>query len=147
MSYIQVSTLLPWPREKVFAALSLPGNLQKTWEGDVDVEVLGKEEAYKKGSEVLFRMTRFGISQPLSLQLTDWQPPSIMSFKQTEGPFKHWVQTIKLEAHSESTTLVSESVDYSLPFGLIGYLADDLIVRSELKRLLQRHLQDLPVES
>lgn len=151
MSYIQISTLLPWPREKVFAALSRPENLRNSWRGDVDVEILGKDEVgkdenFKRGSEVLFRMSRFGISQPLSLQVTEWQPPSSLSLRQTEGPFKHWVQTIKLESHSETASLVSQSIDYALPFGLIGYLADDLIIRSELERLMQLHLDRLKVE-
>lgn len=143
MSHIQVSSLISAPRDKVFAMLSQPQVLQEAWRQDVEVELLSDQDSYGKGSEVVFRMTRFGISQPLALRIEEWQPPAQMTLKQVEGPYKHWVQKFKLESHSESATLVTVTVDYGLPFGLFGHLLDDLYIRSELKRLLQLHLESL----
>ncbi len=143
MSYIQISKLIPAPPAKVFAALSQPEQLREAWRDDVEVEVLSDGEKYQKGSEVIFRMTRFGISQPLTLVFDEWVLPSLMTLKQSEGPFKHWNQKIKVESHSENTSLVTESVNYALPFGLFGNLADDLFIRAELSRLLELHLDKL----
>ena len=143
MSYIQISKLVPSSPSKVFAALSQPEQLRDAWRGEVEVEVISEGEKYQKGSEAIFRMTRFGISQPLTLMVDEWSQPSLMTLKQTEGPFKYWNQKIKVEPHSENNSLVTESVSYALPFGLFGNLADDLFIRADLSRLLELHLDKL----
>jgi hypothetical protein len=147
MSYIQVTSLVPFSPDTVFAALSQPAQLRRAWADHIEVEVLEEDKKYSRGAEILFRMTRFGISQPLRLVVEQWEPPHQMTLKQVEGPFKYWVQNIKLESHSGAGTLVTENINYSLPYGLFGNLADDLFVRSDLEALMKKHLEGLEISS
>ncbi|WOV93378.1 MAG: SRPBCC family protein [Candidatus Nitrosoabyssus spongiisocia] len=47
-----------------------------------------------------------------------------ISAKMIEGPFKKWSITTSFTPLSENLTKVSMSVDYEMPFGLLGSIAD-----------------------
>ena len=48
---------------------------------------------------------------------------------------------MKFEDHGEGYTLVTDLVDYTLPFGILGNLSDDLFVKSDMTRILRSRLE------
>jgi ligand-binding SRPBCC domain-containing protein len=66
---------------------------------------------------------------------------SRLTYRQIEGIFTAWTHTMKFEEHGESETLVTDLVDYQVPLGLFGFLADDLLIKGDMRRVLAARLQ------
>ncbi len=140
MAHIQISELIHAPRNEVFDYLTKPSNQPELLAPTIEVEVVTPDGDLKRGNEVHFNMTRFGLSQSIRFRIEDVLPGSRLTYRQTEGVFRSWVHTMKFEDHSENVTIVTDLVDYQLPLGIFGYLADDLLIKGDMTRLLRRRL-------
>jgi len=98
------------------------------------------EVPLKRGNEVHFVMTRFGLSQSIRFRIEDVLRGSRLTYRQAEGVFAGWTHTMKFDEHGESATLVTDLVDYQVPLGLFGHLADDLLLKSDMNRVLTGRL-------
>ncbi len=107
---------------------------------DVEMEVLSGPPLLKKGDEFQVELTRFGLAQNFRFLVEDVSLEK-MSYRQLDGIFKNWFHRILLEPHGPSSTLVTDRVDYSLPLGVLGHLANDLYFREDLQRILQERLE------
>lgn len=141
MAHLQISELIPAPRLEVFDYLTDPKNLPGLLRPSVDVQVVTPEIALKRGNEVHFMMSRFGLSQNIRFRIEDVLRGSRLSYRQSEGVFSMWNHTMKFDDHGDNGTLVTDLVDYQVPMGLFGHLADDLILKSDMTRLLSKRLQ------
>ncbi|MCC7405379.1 MAG: hypothetical protein IT288_13355 [Bdellovibrionales bacterium] len=95
----------------------------------------------QKGAEFTYLMTRVGISQQVRFRVEDVTRGTALVYRQTEGVFRKWVHTQKFTTHGKNETLVTDVVDYELPFGLVGHLLDDLLFRRDLRRILEDRLK------
>lgn len=125
---------------EVFDFLTDPNNLPELLKPSIDVKVVTPEVALKRGNEVHFMMTRFGLSQSIRFRVEDVLRGSRLSYRQSEGIFAGWTHTMKFEDHGENGTLVTDIVDYQVPMGLLGHLADDLVLKGDMERLLTSRL-------
>jgi ligand-binding SRPBCC domain-containing protein len=141
MAHLQISQLIPAPRLEVFDYLTDPNNLPTLLKPSIDVKVVTPEIALKRGNEVHFMMSRFGLSQSIRFRIEDILRGSRLSYRQSEGVFASWNHTMKFDEHGENGTLVTDLVDYNVPMGLFGHLADDLLLKSDMSRLLSHRLQ------
>jgi ligand-binding SRPBCC domain-containing protein len=141
MAHLQISQLIPASRFDVFDYLTNPDNMPFLLKPTIDVEVVPGDGALKRGSEVHFNMARLGLSQSIRFRIEDWLRGSRMTYRQIEGVFAAWTHTMKFEEHGDNVTLVSDLVDYQMPFGLLGYLADDLLVKRDMRALLEARLE------
>jgi ligand-binding SRPBCC domain-containing protein len=66
--------------------------------------------------------------------------PTLVVDRMLAGPFRSWVHQHRFEDLGDGTTRLTDHVDYHLPFGPLGSLADALVVRRVLERLF-RHRQ------
>jgi ligand-binding SRPBCC domain-containing protein len=140
MAHIQISELIPAPRQAVFEYLTDPKNLVDLLEPIVQVEVLN-DVALKRGNEFHFNMTRFGLTQSVRLRIEDVLLGSRMTYRQSEGLFVSWVHSMKFDDHDDRSTLVTDLVDYQVPFGILGYLTDDLLLKNDMRHLLAHRLR------
>jgi ligand-binding SRPBCC domain-containing protein len=140
MAHLQVSQLIPAPPLEVFDYLTNPNNLPALIQPAIDVEVVSQDVPLKRGNEVHFMMTRFGLSQSIRFRIEDVLRGSRLSYRQSEGIFSTWNHTMKFEEHGENSTLVTDIVDYQVPLGIFGHLADDLILKSDMSRVLGQRL-------
>lgn len=141
MAHLQISQLISASRMEVFDYLTDPNNMPELLKPSLDVKVVTPEVALKRGNEVHFMMSRFGLSQSIRFRIEDILRGSRLSYRQSEGVFASWSHTIKFEEHGETGTLVTDLVDYQVPMGLFGHLADDLILKNDMSRLLAHRLQ------
>lgn len=141
MAHLQISQVISAPRMEVFSFLCDPGQLPFLLQPKVDVQVLNPEIPLRRGNELHFMMTRFGFTQSVRFQVDDILPGTRLVYRQVEGLFASWAHAIKFEEHGKDSTRVVDLVDYELPFGLIGYLMDDVLIKSDLTSLLQLRLQ------
>lgn len=140
MAHLQISQLMPATRMEVFDYMTDPNNLRFLLQPGIDVQVVTPEVPLKRGNEVHFVMTRFGLSQSIRFRIEDVLRGSRLTYRQAEGVFAGWTHTMKFDEHGESATLVTDLVDYQVPLGLFGHLADDLLLKSDMNRVLTGRL-------
>ncbi|HAG91611.1 MAG TPA: hypothetical protein DCL41_07050 [Bdellovibrionales bacterium] len=141
MAHIQVSRIIEAPRTKVFEILADPSNLHDLLRGEIYVELASAPDQLTAGSEIRVAMTRFGMKQLVRLKVDDHLHSKRLMYHQVEGFFKSWSHIMKFEDHGEGYTLVTDLVDYTLPFGILGNLSDDLFVKSDMTRILRSRLE------
>jgi len=141
MAHIQCSRLLPAPRAQVFELLTEPINLSDLLKDCIEVEAkFSLENQMRKGAEFSFIMTRFGLSQPVTFRVEDYIKGTRLTYKQVEGLMYNWYHTMKFEDFGDKETLVTDLVEFELPFGILGHIANDLFVKSDLKNVLEKRL-------
>lgn len=137
---MQISRLIPASRLEAFDFLTDPNRLPDLLTPLIEVRVVTPEVPLKRGNEVHFLMSRFGFSQSVRFRVEDVLRGSRLSYRQSEGIFAAWNHTIKFDDHGENGTLVTDIVDYQVPMGLLGHLADDLLLKGDMSRLLSHRL-------
>jgi ligand-binding SRPBCC domain-containing protein len=140
MAHIQASALISASRTQVYDYMAKPENLAASFLGKLDVELKRSAENMTRGSEYQFEMTRFGLSQLVTFSVEETLRGVRLSVRQKEGLFADWHQTTRFEEHGPEHTLVTEFIEYKLPFGLLGFVADDLVLRKDLTELIQYRL-------
>lgn len=94
----------------------------------------------QQGAEFLFLMERFGVEQTVRYTVDKIVHGHSLTYRQVSGIFASWQHTMKFEDHGNGQTLVSDIVDYEMPFGLLGRLADDFYMHREVQKILEHRL-------
>src|SRR5215213_9920206 len=83
-------------------------------------------------------------------KIVEHQPPHAVVFgeearfidEQESGPFASWRHAHEFEHVDEKTTRVTDRVTYRVPFGPVGWLADLIFVRRQVRAMFRfRHAQ------
>jgi ligand-binding SRPBCC domain-containing protein len=61
---------------------------------------------------------------------------------QAKGPYKYWSHFHELEANDKGV-LVKDTVNYEMPFGILGIIAHKLIVKKKLESIFNYRYQIL----
>ncbi|GAB3928651.1 SRPBCC family protein [Mucilaginibacter myungsuensis] len=88
------------------------------------------------GETVTWRARHFGVSLQMSIKITEMMPVTSFTGEQIKGPFKklkhrHIFQYIKPEQ-----TLMIDEFEFASPLGILGRLADTLVLKKYLTDLL-----------
>jgi ligand-binding SRPBCC domain-containing protein len=137
---IKLSRVVQAPLEKTFWLLCQPQQQVELLKPVLEVELRAADAELARGSEVHLLMSRFGFSQLVRLRIEDILVGHRMTYRQTLGLFKEWVHTMQFEAIDAHQTRVIDTVDYQLPFGLVGHLLSDLWVKSDIQMLLHHRI-------
>ncbi len=141
MAHINESYIIPAPIKETFDLLTNPLKLPHLLKGKIDVEIQNGAKELNSGAEFVFLMTRLGISQYVRFRIDDLSRGNWLTYRQVEGLFRKWVHTLKFSPHGRNQTLVTDIVDYELPFGFLGHLLDDMIFHRDLHNILRARLQ------
>ena len=88
----------------------------------------------RKGAEFEYQIRWLGLPLKWKSAITEYEPPFFFADEQTSGPYAYWRHRHDFKP-TESGALVSDRVDYALPFGPLGRLAHRLVVRRQLERI------------
>lgn len=141
LAHVQCAKIIPGTKFKVFDYLAKPANLAEQLEGHIDVKLQNPGVELAPGSEFLFLMSRFGIEQPIRFVVDRMVIGNSLSYRQVSGVYTRFMHTMKFEEHGQNETLVTDFLEYELPFGIFGRLADDLFIKSDFKKLLTARLE------
>lgn len=141
MAHIQSAKVIPGSKFEVYEYLTSPENLAEQLRGLIEVKWQNPGVEIKPGCEFLFLMSRFGIEQPIRFVVDRMVLGHSLTYRQVSGVYARFVHTMKFEDHGQNETLVTDLVDYEVPFGLFGRLADDFFIRRDLKKLLEARLE------
>ncbi len=141
MSQIKCSRLLKASRQSVFEYMMLPDNWVSMLSYDINVDLNVVPETMESGNIYKMNMTRFGLSQPVEIVILEYQKNTSVTYKQVHGLFAKWIHTQSFEDTNDGCTQLTDIVEYKLPFGVLGHLLDDLLIRENMKSILQNRLQ------
>lgn len=140
MGHVQVSRLIPASQADVYRYLVDLGNLAQWLDLSMEAEFAGATPVLRERTEFTIKFTRYGRSVDSVFRVDELRPQEKFSYRQVKGFFKSWVHTQILSSHDAKTTLVTEVVEFQMPYGLLGALADDLFGRADIERLLHHRL-------
>lgn len=86
------------------------------------------------GQTVTFEGKHFGMRQRLTVRVTEFDRPRLFVDEMTEGRFKTF-RHIHEFTPENGGTLMRDTLEWTSPFGILGWVVDRL--------LLERHLRDL----
>ena len=87
------------------------------------------------GQTVTFEGTHFGIRQRLTVMVVEFDRPWRFVDVMVKGSFKSFVHIHEFEPR-DGGTLMRDTLIWESPFGILGNLADKLIIRGHLTKLV-----------
>lgn len=134
MERIERTIAIDAPIERVFHFHDDTQNLLKITPPNikVSIETMGSPGL---GYEVTLKIRQFiFFVMRWHVRITAYQPPSLMVDVQVRGPFKSWKQTRQLRSVNGKTEL-TDIVEYEAPFGVIGRIANALVIRRQVEQM------------
>jgi len=92
----------------------------------------------KLGDTVTWRARHFGIAFRMTSAIAELQYPSRFVDEQVRGPFQQWRHEHTFAVAADHRTLMTDIVEFESPLGLMGLLADRLVLDWYLPQLLRR---------
>jgi ligand-binding SRPBCC domain-containing protein len=127
--------LINAPIEDVFDFHDDPANLPKITPPWIRMEVLEQRGGGAQPKQVRIRMTQFGVlRQTLLVEFVAHERPHRLVDVQTEGPFSRWYQERTFE-WVDGRTRMTDSVDYTVGFGVFGAIVDRLLIRPRIEKM------------
>ncbi|PZD97330.1 cell division protein [Paenibacillus sambharensis] len=153
MAYVHKEIFVTAPIEACFdAARNIEIHSQTVWKhtreravGGVTAGLIGN------GETVTFEARHLGIRQQLQAKVTEYNRPYMFADIMLKGAFKHMTHT-HLFKETEGGTIMTDILDFSSPFGIVGRLFDRLVLERymtsfityrqvKLKELLEQSIE------
>jgi ligand-binding SRPBCC domain-containing protein len=134
MERIEQRIVIAAPIEQVFHFHDDTRNLLRITPPSIKVaiETMGEPGL---GYEVVLKVRQFGIfTMRWKVKITEYTSPTLMSDEQVSGPFAFWKQTRRLR-NVEGGTELTDIVEYQPPFGILGRIANALVIRNQVQQM------------
>ena len=128
----------PQPAAQVFAVFRKPANRTRLAPANMSVELLDGPDSVVKGSRLLLRVRRSGVSQTIELEVADVVDGMTLIEQQKRGPFRSWRQQYQFQPTPNGGTLLTETIDYEPPGGMLGLLVTAARIESDLRELYEQ---------
>ena len=123
---------IPQPIEQVFSFFSKPENLELITPRNLHFSILTSIPIDMKTGQVIDYLIRLkGIKICWSSIISSYDPPHSFVDEQIQGPFTNWVHSHNFKEKNGGTIII-DHVKYSIPFGLIGRIANNIFVEKDL---------------
>ena len=121
------------PIEDLWGFISNPNNLNKITP-DMGFEIISDSlNRMYEGMIISYKVSPlFGIKTTWVTEITHLIPVQYFVDEQRIGPFKLWHHQHFLESKNGGT-LMTDIVTYKIPLGILGYIANRIIVKRKLK--------------
>ena len=138
MQTVMVETSIHASPQQCFDAARDLDLHMKSVAGTKETAVAGRTSGLiKLGEEVTWRARHFGIMQHFTSKITAFDPPRYFQDAMQRGAFNSFVHDHFFVGREDHTTMKDVLV-FSAPAGLLGRIAEKLILRRYLERLLVR---------
>jgi ligand-binding SRPBCC domain-containing protein len=138
MSLIDISLVIAAPIERCFdLSRSIDLHLDSMSHTDERAVAGVVSGLIGAGEEVTWEARHFGVTHRMTSRITAFQSPSYFQDSMTHGPFAYFVHDHHFRPVAGGT-LVQDHLTFGSPLGLLGRLADRLVLVPYLRRLLER---------
>jgi len=127
-SVFQRSVLLAASPEEVYAFHEDPRNIEKISPPSLRVERVECSVPAKPGGEFSLRVSQFGLPLEWIGVWVEAEPSVRLVDGALKSPFRHW-RHHHLFSKTERGTLMTDRVEYALPLGILGRLADKTVMK------------------
>ena len=137
MPILELETFVAAPAERCFdLALSVDAHLEAA--AATGERVVGglRSGVMGLGDEVTWRARHLGRVREMSVRITAHDRPRHFRDEMQRGAFRYFRHDHHFEA-VEGGTRVSDHLDFQAPFGLLGRLAECLVLERHLRRFLE----------
>jgi ligand-binding SRPBCC domain-containing protein len=133
---LQREQRLPGTPQEVFAFFSDARNLEAMTPPLLRFKVItrGRIEMCV-GTLIRYRLRIHGMPVSWTTVIRAWEPPHRFVDEQLRGPYAIWHHTHTFEPDGERATIMRDVVRYAVGFGLLGALANALVVRRDVEKI------------
>jgi NADH dehydrogenase len=140
---LSASQFVARPIEEVFAFFAAPANLARITPASMGFEFLTDDHDMRDGLVIDYRIRPLlGIPLSWRTRISDIRAPFRFHDSQLRGPYARWEHTHTFEA-VDGGTIVRDEIEYAVPLGPLGDLANRLIVRGELERIFRHRAETI----
>ena len=137
MVTIRVVTLIRAPIQRCFDAARDLDLHTKSLAHTNEVAVAGRTSGLiEMGEEVTWRGRHFGVTQHFTSKITAFDPPRHFRDTMQRGAFKSFVHDHYFESTGDVTTM-TDVLAFCAPLGILGRIAEKLVLTRYLERLLE----------
>ncbi len=138
MTRIELSTILSASPQVCFDLARSVNTHLSSMQHTKERVVKGKTEGlFELHDEVTWEARHFGITQQLTVTITQLQPYTFFEDKMLKGAFKSMVHQHYFEAINEETVM-KDVFTYQTPYNIFGKLFDVFILKRYMTRLLKQ---------
>ena len=132
---------VPHPLKEVFDYFGRAENLQNLTPPWMHFRILTPAPVkMRPGAEIAYKMRVRGIPLRWLTVIEKWNPPHEFVDIQAKGPYALWHHTHRFVAQ-DGGTVITDTVQYGLPFGPIGRLVHRLQVSRDLEAIFAYRAQ------
>jgi len=136
MPVIELSTVIRAPRERVFDLARSIDAHQDTTGGTEERAVAGVTRGLiGMDGEVTWEARHFGVRQRLTVRVTAFDRPKHFQDIMISGAFKSMVHDHEFSEHPTGTWM-RDRFEFKSPLGILGKIADWLLLTSYMRRFL-----------
>lgn len=130
--------------ETAWNFFSSPKNLATITPDKMDFQIIGEEPKPMYAGQIVQYIVRPLFNLPLRwvTEITHVRAPYFFVDEQRKGPYKLWHHQHSFE-ENEAGVLMKDVVTYEPPFGFIGQLANELLIRKEIEEIFSYREQFL----
>jgi ligand-binding SRPBCC domain-containing protein len=123
------------PLAEVFNFFSRAENLEELTPPWLNFKILKAEpQPVQQGTVIHYSLRLHGIPLRWTSEIVEWEPPHRFVDLQLRGPYKLWRHEHRFEAR-DGGTLISDTINLSLPFGFLGQIAYKVKVQSDVQEI------------
>jgi ligand-binding SRPBCC domain-containing protein len=123
------------PLEEVFPFFERPENLEILTPPNLGFFILTPSPIQmKSGALIDYTIRLMGVNMRWSTLITDYDPPYRFVDEQLKGPYSYWHHAHTFRETDDGTWIMDE-IRYVLPFGILGRVLHDMIIRRMLEKI------------
>ncbi len=136
-SIFRVQQYIEKSRSQVFAFFSDARNLEKITPSAVNfhVEKMSTDKI-EEGTLIDYKLKIHGVPVHWRTLIKQWQPELCFVDDQVKGPYQKWHHTHQFQDLGPGT-LITDLVQFKLPFGLLGWMTAGWLVRKDVSSIFE----------
>lgn len=137
---LRTSAVIDRPLEEVFAFFSAAANLAAITPPRMGFAIAQQSGPLAEGCTIDYRIRALGLPMSWRTVIDAWQPPTPVAAEalfvdsQTKGPYASWWHQHRFTRDGDRTRM-EDLVLYAPPLGLLGRIANRLLIAGELRRI------------
>jgi ligand-binding SRPBCC domain-containing protein len=130
---LTAATSFDAPLDEVFAFFSRPENLGAITPARMAFSITESSPQMGEGATIAYRLRVGGVPVQWRTQIERWAPGESFVDVQLKGPYHCWWHEHRFVAEGPSRTLMLDTLLYTPPMGILGRIANRLIITGALR--------------
>lgn len=141
---IEKAQWIPLPRDEVFQFFCEAKNLEAITPEWLNFHIKKMStEKIQEGSLIDYKLKIKGVPASWRTLISSWRPPFQFVDEQLKGPYALWHHTHSFE-EAQKGTLMLDQVIYKVPFGVIGNIVREVLIRSDVEKIFKHRQEQVP---